>query len=264
MKIIAVMIEKGGAGKTTTAAALACILAAMGHRVLGVDADQQGNFSTLFGVADPEDKGVAALLSAVHGEVTVADVVKPSKEFEIRRNRPRKVDVIPANGYLMDTNTEIATDTENDQVRRLQTALATPEVQGAYDYAIIDCGLLLDMTVLNALVAADLVVVPVKMGGFEADALGHMADTIEQLHGLNDNLLLRSFFTMKSKNNDADQFEAWLKSFDRCQAFNTTISRSVIVERASIAQKSVVAYSPRCKVSREYADLAREIVEVLK
>lgn len=264
MKIIAVMIEKGGAGKTTTAAALACILAAMGHRVLGVDADQQGNFSTLFGVADPEDKGVAALLSAVHGEVTVADVVKPSKEFEIRRNRPRKVDVIPANGYLMDTNTEIATDTENDQVRRLRRALTTPEVQAMYDFAIIDCGLLLDMTVLNALVAADLVVVPVKIGGFEADALGHMADTIEQLHGLNDNLLLRSFFTMKSKNNAAAQFEAWLKSFDRCRAFNTTISRSEIVERASIAQKSVVAYSPHCKVSREYADLAREIMEVLK
>ena len=264
MKIIAVMIEKGGAGKTTTAAALVCILATMGHRVLGIDADQQGNFSTLFGVADPEDKGVAALLSAVHGEVTVADVVKQSRVFGDKKRGFYRADVIPANGYLMDTNTEIATDTENDQVRRLQTALATPEVQGAYDYAIIDCGLLLDMTVLNALVAADLVVVPVKMGGFEADALGHMADTIDQLHGLNDDLLLRSFFTMKSRNNDADQFEAWLKSFDRCQAFSTTVSRAGIVERARIAQEPVTAYSPRCNVSREYAALAKEIEEVLK
>lgn len=262
MKIIAVMIEKGGAGKTTTAAALGYILAAH-HRVLMIDADQQGNLSTLYGVADPEDKGLAALLSAVHGEVAVADVAKKSRVFGDKKAGFYHTDVVPANGYLMDTNTEIATDTENDQVRRLQAALSAPEVQELYDYVIIDCGLLLDMTVLNALVAADLVVVPVKLGGFEADALGHMADTIEQLHGLNDGLLLRSFFTMKGRNAASDQFEKWLKSFDRCQAFNTTVSRSVIVERASIAQEPVTLYSPRCKVSKEYAALAHEIEEVL-
>lgn len=256
MKIIAVMIEKGGAGKTTTAAALACILAARGSRVLAVDADQQGNLSTLFGVADPEDKGLAALLEDVHGEVTVADVVKNTRYFG--------VNVIPANGYLMDTNTEIATDTENDQVRRLRAALGTREVQATYDFAIVDCGLLLDMTVLNALVAADLVVVPVKMGGFEAAALAHMADTIEQLHGLNDGLLLRSFYTMKQKNAASEDFEEWLKTFDRCQAFHATVSRSVIVEKASIAQQPVTVYRPRCKVSREYDALAAEIMEVLK
>lgn len=262
MKIIAVMIEKGGAGKTTTAAALGYILAAH-HRVLMIDADQQGNLSTLYGVADPEDKGLAALLSAVHGEVAVADVAKKSRVFGDKKAGFYHTDVVPANGYLMDTNTEIATDTENDQVRRLQAALSVPEVQELYDYVIIDCGLLLDMTVLNALVAADLVVVPVKLGGFEADALGHMADTIEQLHGLNDGLLLRSFFTMKGRNAASNQFEKWLKSFDRCQAFKTTVSRSVIVERASIAQEPVTLYSPRCKVSKEYAALAHEIEEVL-
>lgn len=263
MKIIAVMIEKGGAGKTTTAAALGCILAAR-HRVLMIDADQQGNLSTLYGVADPEDKGLAALLSAVHGEVAVADVAKQSRIFGDKKAGFYRVDVVHANGYLMDTNTEIATDTENDQVRRLQAALSTPEVQELYDYVIIDCGLLLDMTVLNALVAADLVVVPVKLGGFEADALGHMADTIEQLRRLNDGLLLRSFFTMKGRNAASDQFEKWLKTFDRCQAFDTTVSRSVIVERASIAQEPVTSYSPRCKVSKEYEKLAHEIEEVLR
>lgn len=263
MKIIAVMIEKGGAGKTTTAAALGCLMAAR-HRVLMIDADQQGNLSTLYGVADPEDKGLAALLSAVHGEVTVADVVKQSRVFGDKKTGFYRVDVIPANGYLMDTNTEIATDTENEQVRRLRAALSTPEVQGLYDYVIIDCGLLLDMTVLNALVAADLAVVPVKMGGFEASALGHMAETAEQLRGLNGDLIVRSFYTMKGRNDASDQFEKWLKSFDRCQAFDTTVSRSVIVERASINQEPVTSYSSRCKVSREYAALAQEIMEVLK
>ena len=263
MKIIAVMIEKGGAGKTTTAAALGCLMAAR-HRVLMIDADQQGNLSTLYGVADPEDKGLAALLSAVHGEVTVADVVKQSRVFGDKKTGFYRVDVIPANGYLMDTNTEIATDTENDQVRRLRAALSTPEVQGLYDYVIIDCGLLLDMAVLNALVAADLAVVPVKMGGFEASALGHMAETAEQLRGLNGELIVRSFYTMTGRSGPASDFELWLKEFGPVEAFNTTISRALTVERASIAREPVTSYSPRCKVSREYAALAQEIMEVLK
>ena len=254
MKIIAVMIEKGGAGKTTTAAALAHILA-RNHRVLAIDADQQGNLSTLMGVEDPEDKGVAALLEAVHGETQVADVIKPS-EYGL--------DVIPANGYLMDANMEIAADEQHDQVRRLRSALEAPEIWCAYDYAVIDCGLLLDMTVLNALVAADLAVIPVKVGGFEAQALQRLAEQAQQLRGMNPGLELRSFMTMRARNKDADQFEDWLKSYDQVEAFETTVSRSVVVERASIYQQPVTAYRPRCKASREYEELTKEIEEVLR
>ncbi len=254
MKTIAIMIEKGGAGKTTTAAAVGHILAAK-NRVLMIDADQQGNLSTLFGVEDPEDRGLAALLEAVHGETSVEDVVKASKYGP---------DVIPANGYLMDTNMEIAADGQNDQVRRLRAALDDPAVQNAYDYVVIDCGLLLDMTVLNALVAADLVVVPVKVGGFEAQALQRLAEQAQQLRGLNPGLKLRSFFAMKGRNKSSEQFEEWLKSFDQVEAFQTTVSRSVIVEQASIYQQPVTAYRPTCKASKEYAALAAEIVEVLK
>lgn len=254
MKTLAIMIEKGGAGKTTTAAAVGHILS-QNHRVLLIDADQQGNLSTLFGVADPEDRGLADLLEAVHGEVTVADVVKQSEYGP---------DVIPANGYLMDTNMELATDSENDQVRRLRAALSDPAVQAAYDYAVIDCGLLLDMTVLNALVAADLVVMPVKVGGFEASALRSLADQADQLRTLNPNLELRSYMTMRARNKTADEFETWLKSYDAVQALDTTVSRSVIVERASIQQQPVTVYRPRCKASKEYAALTAEIEEVLR
>lgn len=253
MKTIAIMIEKGGAGKTTTAAAVAHILA-RNHSVLAIDADQQGNLSTLFGVDDPEDKGLAALLESVHGETTVADVAKES---------PYGLDVIPANGYLMDTNMEIAADEQHDQVRRLRDALENSHVAAAYDYVVIDCGLLLDMTVLNALVAADLVVVPVKVGGFEAQALQRIAEQAGQLRALNPHLELRSFMTMRAKNRSAEEFEAWLKSYDQVQAFQTTVSRSVMVERASIYQQPVTAYRPGCKASKEYVQLTREIEEVL-
>ena len=253
MKTIAIMIEKGGAGKTTTAAAVGHIMA-KNHRVLLIDADQQGNLSTLFGVEDPEDKGLASLLEAVHGETSVADVVKASDYGP---------DVIPANGYLMDTNMEIAADAENDQVRRLRAALSDPAVQAAYDYVVIDCGLLLDMTVLNALVAADLVVVPVKVGGFEAQALQRLAEQTRQLRGMNPNLVLRSFFTMKGRNKSSQEFEAWLKNYDLVAAFEATVSRSVIVEQASIYQQPITAYRPNCKASKEYAALTAEIMEVL-
>ena len=254
MKTIAIMIEKGGAGKTTTAAAVGHILS-RSNRVLLIDADQQGNLSSLFGVADPEDRGLAALLEAVHGEIAVADVVKKSTVCD--------VDVIPANGYLMDTNMEIAADQENDQIRRLRTALEDPAVTAAYDYVVIDCGLLLDMTVLNALVAADLVVVPVKVGGFEAAALQNLANQAEQLRALNPGLTLRSFLAMAGRNKASQEFGAWLQSYDQVQAFQTVVSRSVVVERASIYAQPVTVYRPKSKPAKEYAALTAEIEEVL-
>lgn len=255
LKTIAVMIEKGGAGKTTTAAAVGHLLAA-DHRVLLIDADQQGNLSTLFGVDDPEDKGLAALLEDTTGSTTVADVVKRSVYG---------LDVIPANGYLMDANREITMDDEHDQVHRLQAALAVPAVTAAYDYVVIDCGLLLDMTVLNALVASDMVLIPVKPGGFEAKALDSLADTAEQLRAIGKDLNLRTFLTMSGKNQTCGAFEFWLRvDYGKIEPFWPSVSRSVVVERASIEGKPVTAYRPRCKVAKQYAALVREIKEALK
>ena len=81
---------------------------------------------------------------------------------------------------------------------------------------------------------------------------------------LRDCLIVRSFYTMKGRSGPAGDFEMWLKEFGPVQAFDTAVSRSLIVERASIAREPVTSYRPRCKVSREYAALAGEIMEVLK
>lgn len=188
MKIIAIMAQKGGTGKTTTATTLAYDLAQLDGPVLLIDADQQGNASQIMGAYDPTAWGVEKLLEPGTDAASVDDL-KQTREWQPKKKAPAvRVDVVAASAALMDANMDVAADTVNDQVHRLQERLAA--VSGVYKYAVIDCGLLLDMAVLNALVAADLWIVPVKPGGFEVDGLLRVREQLEELRQLNDGLEL--------------------------------------------------------------------------
>lgn len=188
MKIIAIMAQKGGTGKTTTATTLAYDLAQLDGPVLLIDADQQGNASQIMGAYDPTAWGVEKLLEPGADAASVDDL-KQTREWKPKKKAPAvRVDVVAASAALMDANMDVAADTVNDQVHRLQERLAA--VSDVYKYAVIDCGLLLDMAVLNALVAADLWIVPVKPGGFEVDGLLRVHEQLEELRQLNDGLEL--------------------------------------------------------------------------
>lgn len=179
MKIIAIMAQKGGTGKTTTATTLAYDLAQLDGPVLLIDADQQGNASQIMGAYDPTAWGVEKLLEPDTDAASVDDL-KQAREWQPKKKAPAvRVDVVAASAALMDANMDVAADTVNDQVHRLQERLAA--VSDVYKYAVIDCGLLLDMAVLNALVAADLWIVPVKPGGFEVDGLLRVRISIHAL-----------------------------------------------------------------------------------
>ena len=145
MKIISVMNQKGGIGKTMTAASIAYILGEeRQRRVLCVDADQQGNLSMLYDSFDPEGAGMPELLErhrSTGGSYSTADL--------IRTTPYEHIDIIPANGYLMRTNMNLLLKERDDQIARFTAAML--EVNGAYDYCIVDCGLLMDMTVTNVL-----------------------------------------------------------------------------------------------------------------
>lgn len=144
MKIIAVMNQKGGVGKTMTSAAIAYILGEeMKNRVLIADADQQGNVSMLYGVYDPEGLGMPELLEAHQA----AGGAYSTKEL-IQQTTYSNIQIIPANGYLMRTNAELLLVEREDQILRFSAAMN--EVRTEYDYCIVDCGLLLDMTVENS------------------------------------------------------------------------------------------------------------------
>lgn len=179
MKIIAVMNQKGGVGKTMTSAAIAYILGEeMKNRVLIADADQQGNVSMLYGVYDPEGLGMPELLEAHQA----AGGAYSTKEL-IQQTTYSNIQIIPANGYLMRTNAELLLVEREDQILRFSAAMN--EVRTEYDYCIVDCGLLLDMTVMNVLAAADLVIVPAKIGGFEIGAINNMVEQLETFRDFN-------------------------------------------------------------------------------
>lgn len=257
MKIIAVMTQKGGVGKTVTASSLAYILAEEHRkRVLLVDADQQGNASMLFGRFEPTGIGMSELLErhrAAGGTYATEDLIQAT-DYQY-------IDIITANGYLMRTNMNLLLNEKEDQIARFAAAML--EVQEVYDYCIVDCGLLMDMTVTNVLVAADLVIVPVKIGGFELEAITNMDEQLEDLRSLNDRIRMKVLMTMRQKNQTSLQVEEWLKASSGQDCFETAIRRSIIAEKATMARLPLPVFSKNGVVTKDYRAVVRELMEDL-
>ena len=226
MKIIAVMSPKGGIGKTTTADSVAYILGEeYEKRVLVLDGDPQGDTSKTFGAYEPEGIGLSELLERhvnVGGDYRTSELIQTT--------RYEHIDIVPANGYLMRTDMNLMLKQEENQVTRLRDALE--EVSGAYDYCICDCGRLLDMVVINILLSASLVIAPVKVGGYENEALHNLEEQVEE----------------------------WLKTSSGFDVFTTAVRRSIIAEKASMAMKPLPEFSRRGIVSQDYRSMVEELV----
>ena len=255
MKIIAVMNQKGGIGKTMTAASIAYLLGEeQFRRVLVADADQQGNISMLFGRYEPEGAGMSELLErhrAVGGGYSTDSLIQAT-EYE-------HIDIIPANGYLMRTNMNLLLQEKEDQILRF--AAAMNEVREAYDYCIVDCGLLMDMTVTNVLVASDMVIVPVKIGGFEIAAIENMLEQIGDLNQINPDIQVKVLMTMRQKNKTSLDVEAWLKDHPEYNCFTTAIRRSVIAEKSTMECVPLPKFSKRCATTEDYRNTVYEIMK---
>ena len=251
MTTIAVMSPKGGIGKTTTSDSIAYILGEeQGKKVLVIEGDQQGDTSETFGCYEPEGIGMSELIENhvnVGGRFKTTDLIRAT-EFS-------HIDIIPANGYLMQTDMNLLMKSEDEQVHRLRNALQ--EVNEVYDYCICDCGRLFDMVVINILVAADAVIVPVKVGGYEVKALQSIS---EQIGDINPEIKIKAILTMRQKNKTSLEFEDWLKDASGYDVFVTPVRRSVIAERATIAMQPLPKFSPRCITSQDYRNIVHELL----
>lgn len=251
MKTIAVMSPKGGIGKTTTSDSIAYILGEeQGKKVLVIEGDQQGDTSETFGCYEPEGIGMSELIENhvnVGGRFKTTDLIRAT-EFS-------HIDIIPANGYLMQTDMNLLMKSEDEQIHRLRNALQ--EVNEIYDYCICDCGRLFDMVVINILVAADAVIVPVKVGGYEVKALQSIS---EQIGDINPDIKIKAILTMRQKNKTSLEFEDWLKDASGFDVFVTPVRRSVIAERATIAMQPLPKFSPRCITSQDYRNIVHELM----
>ena len=255
MKTIAIMNQKGGIGKTMTAASIAYLLGEeQGKKVLLVDADQQGNVSKLYDRYKPEGIGMSELLErhrSVGGSYKTTDLIQTTPYHNI--------DIITANGYLMRTNMNLLLNEKEDQILRFAAAML--EVQDVYDYCVVDCGLLLDMTVTNVLVATDLVILPVKIGGFEIEAIANMDEQLEDLRSLNDRIRMKILMTMRQKNQTSLQVEAWLKESSGQDCFVTAVRRSIIAEKATMQRVPLPKFSKNCIVTQDYRNVVTELLK---
>ena len=252
MKTVAVMTPKGGVGKTTTANTIAYILGQeMGAKVLLVDADPQGDSSTSFGIED--EQGLTNLLEnhiTASGRYSTRDVIRHTKHSN--------VDIIPANGYLTCTATNLSNVNDSGQIFRFKTALE--EISEDYDYCVCDCGRLLDVVIINILVTTDLLIAPVKPGGFEVSALENLNKQLATIRTYNHNVEVKILLNMARNTLAFKGMETWVKQRSGLGYFSTNIKQSTVIEQATLKKLPLPEHAKKADVTASYRKIVEEIV----
>lgn len=256
MKVIALANQKGGVGKTTTAACLGVGLARQGKKVLLVDGDAQGNLTQMLGWHQPDE------LSPTLADLLVKTVNdEPIATGEGVLHHASGADVIPANIELSGLEVTLVNVMSRETV--LRQYLST--LEGRYDYALIDCMPSLGMLTINALTAADSVIVPVQAQYLAAKGLEQLMRTIARVrrqinpHLTVDGILLTM---VDGRTALAKEVGQQLRRNYGSRVFASEIPRSVRVAEISATGTSIYDHDPNGKAAQAYAALTKEVLQL--
>ncbi len=255
MKIISIINQKGGVGKTTTVINLAAGLSQLSKKILVIDLDPQGNATTGLGLSnmDQSDQTIYAVLN---GTKKISEVIK--------KTQVENLDIISSNVDLSGLEVETAGDEERAFILKAKLTAYLNDFRGSYDYILIDCPPSLSLLTVMALVSSNSLLVPLQAEFFALEGLTQLMKTIERIKvRLNPDLDIRGILlTMYDRRNKLSaQVEKEARDYFREKVYQTVIPRNVRLSEAPSHGIPVLIYDKTCPGSKSYFTFTDEFID---